>query len=79
MELFYLDTGGSGYANVSTISAEVHPILYNTPQQALQCSLAGIEMASIIIRMAILYRGGNGLCFFAVNEYLRVVLCYSCL
>lgn len=46
VEVFHVDTGSSEYVEVSSICAGTPPMLCDIPQQALQCSLSGVEVVS---------------------------------
>lgn len=44
VELLYVDTGVTDYADVRSICVQTPPMLCSIPQQALQCLLAGIKL-----------------------------------
>lgn len=44
VEVFHVDTGVTEYAEISSVCAGTPPMLRDIPQQALQCSLSGVEM-----------------------------------
>ena len=47
MQLFYVDTGVTDYADVRIICAKSPPMLCAVPQQALKCTLAGVKLVGV--------------------------------
>lgn len=48
VDLFFVDIGSTGYVDINDICCENPPMLLQSPQQALQCTLSGITLVIIL-------------------------------
>ena len=48
MEVFYVDSGGSGRVNLTNVCNGYPPMLHKLPKQAAQCSLQGVQLVMCV-------------------------------